>query len=147
MLFYEKKHYIYITPVFSPELAKTELLFINGFRWCIGLLGAAFALTVIKLVLRVFVREHHTQKVIGSIAKLGENSLSIYCLSVSLLSWALPIFYGKIVDIVGRNIMAENMLIFNFLFTPMLAVLYCFGLYFVVLLFKKCKIHEVIFGR
>lgn len=47
----------------------------------------------------------------------------------------------------GVNIFAENMVIYNYVFTPLLTLLFAAGLYAVVQLMKKWRIHQLIFGR
>lgn len=147
MLFFEKKHYIYVTPIFASGISWKDRLLIAGFRWAIGLVGCVFVLVCIKALFDAVVKTERIPKAAAAIAKLGENSLSIYCLSVSLLSWYLPKIYTRIVQVLGGNLFAENMAVFNFVFTPLLTAAYCFGLYGVILLMKRTKLHAIIFGR
>lgn len=147
LLFYENKHYIYITPIYQSGMAWSDVIWINGFRWLIGLVGSVFVLGVIWVIYNGVVTGKRISRSMVAIAKLGENSLSIYCLSVSLLSTYLPIVYGWLLAHTGSNIFAENMLVYRFLFTPLLTALYCLGLYGCVVALKKSKLHGVIFGR
>ena len=145
--FYEMKHFIYITPVFTPDIERKMLLEINLFRWAIGFAGSLFVLTLTRLVFHFCEGSKAVSGLLRGLSKLGENSLAIYCLSVPLLSFYLSLVYDKFLQYAGRNIFAENILVYNYAFTPVLTVLYCFGLYFVVFMMKKLKIHKFFFGR
>lgn len=145
--FYETRHYIYVSPVFSSEMGLMNSITISGFRWAIGLAGCVFVLTVIRLLFDLTVQESRTPAIWQGVARLGENSLAIYCLSVSLLSGYLPQIYAAVVHGLGGNLPAENWFVYNLLLTPLLSLGYCFGLYALVQLLKKWNLHEVIFGR
>lgn len=140
---YEWTHYIYLIPIWGTEYPGWFYLKTNAFRLLIGFAGSAFVLVLVELVLRKLDQSSFV-RVLG---KLGENSLQIYCLSVPLLSGYLPIVYEKLMQPFGYNILAENMTVFNFLFTPLLAAAYCAGLYALVLLLKKLRLHGLMFGR
>lgn len=99
-----------------------EWITISAFRWAIGLVGCLFVLCIISLLSRLIKEE--SMKAMKWIPCLGENSLAIYCLSVSLLSSYLPRIYNWIVQMLGYNLFAENMMLYNLVFTPLLTVLY-----------------------
>ena len=145
--FYENHYYIYITPIFTQSLKASELLWINGFRWSIGFAGSLFVLTVTWILFSKQKADRFRCRIFAFLAKLGENSLTIYCISIPLLSYYLSKVYDRFLLVAGRNIFAENMLLFNFVFTPILSVLYCFLLYYVVIFMKKIRIHRIIYGR
>jgi len=143
--FYRKEHYIYLTPFLSENHGIAELLRINGFRIFIGMAGSIFVLVLTELLLKLL--RSRLPWLVKALAKLGENSLQIYILSVPLLSGYLPVVYEKAMQIFGRNVLAENMLVYNFLFTPLLTADVGAGLYLVVQLLRKWKLHGLIFGR
>lgn len=147
LCFYKSRHLIYMTPVYTPDMDLTALIQLNLFRWGIGFAGS---LTVLLLTGKLFewtVTQDRIPVILKLVAKLGENSLAIYCLSISLLSYYLSKIFDRILLITGSNIFAENMLVYNFAFTPALTLAYCFGLYGAVQLLKKLKLHKLIFGR
>jgi hypothetical protein len=125
----------------------SQMISINGFRWGIGFAGSLFLLAVMDLLFKITVDRQKTPGILQMLGKLGENSLAVYCISVSLLSYYLPKIYDRFLLVTGRNIFAENMLVYNFIFTPVLTIIYSFGLYWVVQLMKRMKIHRLIFGR
>lgn len=42
---------------------------------------------------------------------------------------------------------AENMIIYNFIFTPLLAVVYSIGLLLLIRLLKKYNLYKLLFGK
>ena len=147
LAFFETEHYIYITPVYSPVLGLTESLKIDVFRWGIGFAGSVCLMTLLDLVFRLWKVEKETPRLIKALSRMGENSLQIYCLSEPLLSGYLPHVYRKLMDPFGGNLFAENMTVYNFVLTPVLAVAYAVLLYSLVLLLRRVKLHSLIFGR
>ena len=144
---YDARHFIYITPVYAPDMDVWYLVKLNGYRWLIGFVGSGFVLSLTDLLYNRTVDRGRVPSIVKILEKLGENSLAIYCVSISLLTYYLPKIYDRFALAVGRNVFGENLLVYNFLFTPLLTVLYCVGLYHVVLFMKKIKIHGLIFGR
>ena len=148
MLFYQKKHYIYITPIFDFSKPILTWASVSAFRWIIGLVGSIFMIDILKRLHNAFYdRRSGCSILLNFVSKLGENSLSVYCLSVSLLSYYLPRLYNLFVDMAGRNVFAENMFFFNLVFTPALACIYSLVLYAIILVLKKYKLHRIIFGK
>lgn len=145
LLFYQKKHYIYITPIYDSRMPAMEWITISAFRWAIGLVGCLFVLCIISLLSRLIKEE--SMKAMKWIPCLGENSLAIYCLSVSLLSSYLPRIYNWIVQMLGYNLFAENMMLYNLVFTPLLTVLYALILLGAIRVLKKCNLYHLIFRR
>lgn len=147
MLFYEKKHYIYITPMFSEELGLAASMEIALFRWAIGFVGSIWMLTIMEFLLSLGSRISLWRRCLEAVSWMGRNSLQVYCLSVSLLSGYLPHLYRKFTELIGGNIFAENELLYDYLFMPVLAAVWAAGLCCMVLLLKKTRLHKLIFGR
>lgn len=145
--FYESKHLIYFTPVYTPDVELMEQIALNGFRWGIGFAGSLAVLIVSNWGFRLLDGRKYGARFLELLAKLGENSLAIYCLSVALLSGYLSKVMDRVVLMAGRNVLADHMVLYNWVYTPAITVLYCIGLYYVVLFMKKIKIHGLIFGR
>ena len=145
--FYRTEHYIYVTPMFSAEKGLAESLRIDLFRFLIGLAGSGCCFILTSLVLDRLPADGRTPKLLTALSRLGENSLPIYCLSVSLLSGYLPHIIHKCMEPFGYNLLAENWVFYNLVFTPLLAAIYCAGLLAVVRLLRKTGIHTLFFGR
>lgn len=145
--FYETKHYIYITPMFSEELGLWGSVEIALFRWLIGFVGSVWMLTIMEFLMLLGERMTLVQSLLEAVSCLGRNSLQMYCLSLSLLSGYLPHIYDKFVELTGTHPFAKHVIAYDFLFTPVLAVIWSVLLYSVVLLMRKYKVHKLIFGR
>ena len=145
--FYKYWHLIYMTPVYTPEMELLDLLQLNGFRWGIGFAGSLFVLILSRWGFCFLEGRKVGNRVLQMLAKLGENSLAIYCISVVLLSRYLSKIFDRILLVAGRNVVTENMILYDWVFTPALTLVYCVGLYYVVLFMKKIKIHGLVFGR
>lgn len=144
---YSSKHFIYLTPIYSPERGLLESMQINLLRYAAGIAGSVFVLTLTELLLNWLEKNGQKRLLLTAFSRLGEHSLQIYCLSAPLLSYFLPIAYGKVVQLLGGNLFAQNMLLFHLLLMPALSAAYALGLYLLVVLLKKTKIHGLIFGR
>ena len=144
LLFLQKKHYIYTSGIISSN-SITELIMIDGFRWAIGFAGSIFMLTIIELLYRfVFVKK---PAIIKPIECLGRKSLQMYCISVSVLSFWLPKLYAKMCNLLGNNIFASNIIVYNCIFTPLVAVVFSILIYYIVKLLERIRISKVLFGR
>ena len=144
---YETKHYIYITPMFSEELGLCASLEIAFFRWFAGFVGSVWMLAIMEFLLWLGSGIPSVQSCLQAISLLGRNSLQIYCLSASLLSGYLPHLYRKFTELAGNDLFAGKAMVYDFLFTPVLAAVFSVFLYFVVVLLKKCRLHRLVFGR
>ena len=145
--FYETKHYIYITPMFSEEIELSASVEITLFRCTIGFVGSIWWLSVVELMLHLCGRIPAMQSCMSAVSNWGRNSLQIYCLSVPLIYGYVRNVYRKFVELVGGNLFAQNILVYDFLFTPILAVVCAVFLSGFVVLMKKYKLHKLIFGR
>ena len=117
----------------------------NGFQWLLGISGSVFVLLLIEIIHKGMI----TKKPIIAkpISSLGKKSLQVYCISVSLLSFWLPIIFGKVCGLIGRNIFVSHMWFYNFVLTPIIAVVYAVLIYYFVKLLEKIKVGKLIFGR
>ena len=147
LAFYQTEHFIYVTPMLSAENGLIYSLGIDLFRFLIGLAGSGCCFVLVSLVLGKLPADGQIPKPLAALSRLGENSLQVYCLSVSLLSGYLPHIIHKCMEPFGYNLLAENWVFYNLVFTPLLAAIYCAGLLAVVKLLRKAGIHTLIFGR
>ena len=145
--FYQKKHYIYVTPMYSEELGLAESLRIAAFRCLIGFVGSISMLTVVEALIHLGNRTTVLKRYLLPVSLLGRNSLQVYCLSVSLLSGYFRHLYRKLVEVMGGNLFAKNVVVYDFVFTPLIAIASAVCLYYIVVLMKKCSLHRLVFGR
>ena len=145
---YEKKHYIYTTGIYSDKYSLGEIIGIDLYRWLIGLVGSIFVLTLLNLVYKRHICKANKHLISTMLAKIGSKSLQMYIISIPLLSTYLYIGFPKILEIfAAENLLVRNMFIYNFIFTPLLTIVYSFGLYGVLKLLEKAKISKIMFGR
>lgn len=145
--FYRTEYLIYLSPVFPAGANASAVLSLNLYRFCVGISGIGFCLVLCESIFQLCLKRPSFPKVLNGMALLGENSLSVYCLSLSLLSGILASIVHKCMEPFGTNILAKNMLLYNFFFTPLLALGYSCGLLFAVFLLKQTKLHALIFGK
>lgn len=140
-------HFIYSISDYKEWMSMGEQVRVGLFRYLIGFAGSAFVLVLVELLFKVTVEKGKVPKLLKAVSKLGENSLQIYCLSAPLLSGWLSVLFEKLMEPVGYNIFAKSWVIYDLFLTLLVALLYAVGLYFLVWLMKKCKLHKIIFGR
>ena len=142
MCFYEKKHYIYTSGLFGGDTIM-ESLYIDFFRWAIGLFGS---ITVIWLCEIVFTRIKHGRLTAG-IENLGKDSLAVYALSVSLLSYWLPRVSNKMLSVLTWIDWNKYIWLYNLIITPIVAIAYSCVLLLIIRGLKKVGAYRLIFGR
>lgn len=148
MLFYEKKHFIYTTGLFPHDnYSLTQMLFIDAYRWLIGLVGSIFAITILHIIYEHFTLKCNKPVVSTALAKLGKCSIKIYTFSVPFLSTYLSFLFPKMLSLLNiNNIFVTNALVYNFVFTLSLALVYAFTLYYFVKIIDKTKLSKIMFG-
>lgn len=149
LCFFEKKHYIYITGLIpNDKYSTTEMLFIDAYRWLIGLVGSVFIITILEFIYNQVIVKRKKHIISTALSKIGKKSLQIYVLSIPLLSNFLSYFLPRVLNILKiDNFLVKNMVFYNFGFTLFLAILYAFGLFYFVILLEKLKVTKVMFGR
>lgn len=78
---------------------------------------------------------------------LGKNSLEVYIISVIILSYYLPIIIKKINNFNYYNIIINNQIVYNYVVTILLAILYSKLCLTIINILRKLKISNIIFGR
>ena len=141
-LMFEKKHYIYTSGLLGGNTL-VESLFIDLFRWTIGLF-ASIAIIWICLIIYRYIKFWEITK---AVQKLGVDSLAIYALSVSFLSYWLPKLFAVILNSLPWIDWNKYIWIFNFMITPFVAVVYAVFLLFLVKILKKFNAYSLLFGR
>ena len=149
LCFFEKKHYIYTTGLFANSSYNAhQMLLIDAYRWAIGLVGSVFMITVLQFIYHNISLKVKKPWLSIGLSKMGQKSLQIYAFSVAFLSFYLSHYFLRLLSILNiDNIFAENMMIYNYVFTPILAIGYAFALYFVVIIFEKMKVSRIMFGK
>ncbi len=141
LLFFTKEHYIYTSGVFGGRTLK-ESLQIDFFRWLVGLFGSVAVVWISSFAYKRF-KSHLLD---GFLRLLGENSLAIYILQSSLLSFYLPIIARTLLKHIPWINWNECIIVY-WLVTFMVAVFYSLLILQIVKLLKKINAHALIFGR
>lgn len=119
---------------------------LDFFQYIIGLVGCVFALTILEIIFNLLYERK--KSLLFPLSKVGQMSLQIYVLSIIFLSSWLPTIYSKIIEIFSLgNILAHNMLMYNFVYTFILSIAYTFILYFITKAIYKIRIGKMIFSR
>ena len=142
LFFFQKKHYIYTSGLLGGE-NRVDSLKIVFFRWAIGLFGSIAAIFVCRGVYKLI----NNAKICGGIEQLGQNSLAVYALSISLLSYWLTRISEKVIVLFPVIEWNNHIWFFNLIVTPVVAVLYSVALLLIIKLLKKIKLYRFIFGR
>ena len=144
LVFFEKKHYIYTTGLIGSQYSIREYLYIDIFRWAIGLVGSVFVLTFVFLVFRLKV----FQKLFDCFEKLGKYTLHIYVYQVILLLRFGELAVNLILKILGTyNVLPEWALLFHIVIVPVLTVISTIFFYFLSKWLNKFKFIQAVFGR
>lgn len=141
LIYYKKDYFIYTTGILGGK-SLSESLLIDCYRWCIGFFGCASVAWLSKLIFNRSARfSFHKLLLI-----LGENSLAVYVLSVSLLSYYLPRIMGFLLKRLTW-INWNNYISVYYVITFVIAVCYSLLILWFVKILKKTNAHALIFGR
>ena len=148
ILFFDKKHFIYTTGLFD-RLNFFGQINTDIFRWLIGLSGSIFMLNIVQLISKISKSNNFINSITEKIVYLGVNSLEFYCISTSVLSFWLPKIVNYIILPLNdmKNILVNNMFVYNFVLTPLLAILFSLFIYLILFIIRKIKLNKIIFGR
>ena len=147
LIFYNKEHYIYTSGLHFSLPLSSDIVFVDLYRWLIGFVGSIFTITVIKYAFNYLYEKTLLSKLRLYICYLGKKSLQIYVLQSFFLEYCLNWGYEKIVKYLGYNILYKNTLLYNFLYTPLIAITYSIILALIIIVLEKTKINKIIFGR
>lgn len=143
---YQKCHYINTTGIVGHGYSFTEHMEINLLRWTIGLAGSVAILILIGIIYYRFHNSSIFQVLMCGVECLGKYSLEVYALSVSLLSSYLP-FISKHIMVSLNISLFSHIYVFDWIITPMIAVIYSGGLLLLTTFLYKFGIGKFIFGE
>lgn len=145
--FYETNDSFYLTPVYDRYIGITASIQVNAYRLATGLAGSLFVMTLLWEAVRLVWGKQQFRLLLKPLAKMGENSLQIYCISTAVISGYLPVLYPMIDAAIGYDPFAGRMWLYDFVFTPLLALGYAAVIGIMIWCLKKLKVHSLIFGR
>lgn len=146
--FFHRRDYIYTSEInpFSSEYGIMGQIGIDIFRWIIGLVGSVFVITILLFLYKNVMGE--SCKVWSFWGNIGQYTMQIYVMQSFVLSTIINLLYIKVTSDIGYNILAQNMVLYNFVWTPLISALLmavfttvaeCVG--------KKPKLSKMLFGR
>lgn len=144
--YYSPNSYIYTTGITNFESISKFIaqLKIDVYRYAVGLCGAVFVLMIVEYCVRHF----KDSKVIRQIAGFGTMSLQIYVMQKVAVEYLAVGCWAKIISILGLNPITKSIVLYDWFFTVLFAVIGCKVLYEITLLIKKKPIvSKVLFGR
>ena len=139
---YSKKHYIYISGILGGETLLQSIQ-IDLFRWIIGVFGSIAVMWICSLLYGLI----KNSKSASIIEKLGQDSLAVYALSMSILNYWLPKFTRMIMRVCGDINWNRSIWVYNLIVTPFVAITYSFLLLIIVKGLKKANAYRLILGR
>ena len=144
--FMKREHFIY-TSGLAGDVGLLRHMPVNLYRWALGLAGSLFMMCCIRLVFTVLNAKPFGARILAPADKLGQKSLQVYALSVIILSEYIPFVYQQIVNIIGSNILNFNHILYDVLWTPLIAVGVAVLLVGITKLLELLQISKIIFGR
>lgn len=152
MFFFQSKHLIYTTGIIADS-SLLEIVKINVFRWAVGFIGSLFFLSIIEPYYQLIViRNLNKSKksvLTLSLNELGTNSLQYYTVSVTIVSFWFNYFYKILLNTVPSisTFIASHILLHNFILTPIITILFCLILYFLIKLINNTFLCQIFFGK
>lgn len=143
---FHKEHYIYISGIIGNGYAFKEHLMINLLRWAVGFAGCISCIVISSAIYQRVHNKLLANPVLRGVENLGIYSLEVYALSVSLLSAYLPSISRLILINILRIDLVEYKAIYDFVITPLIAIAYSFGLYWLARLLYRIHAGEYVFG-
>lgn len=140
---YKKEHYIYITGIFGGSNLRHTIM-IDCIRWSIGFLGS---LAVCWIVYKIIEKFKSNNLLYNWLKDIGRDSISMYILSVSLLSGWLSDFSAVILGLVPYFSIQEHIIIYNILITPFITIVYLNAIQLVIKFLKSIGAYRIIFNR
>lgn len=149
LFIFKKKHYIYLSGILCKTYGVWGCIDLNLFRWIIGLVGCIAVISISKLIFDVFIKNKREMPPKIAFAKLGEKSLQMYVLQSIIVSFWLKLFYSLFIIIVPSVdvFFARNIIIYNLVFTVILAIVMSFITYFFNKSLDRLRISYIIFKR
>lgn len=144
--YYSSNSYIYTTGITNFETISKFMaqLKIDIYRYAIGLCGAVFVIMVVEYCTEYF----RNSKVVRKIAGFGAMSLQIYVMQKIAVEYLAVGCWAKIISVLGFNPLTENTVLYDWVFTLLLALIGCEILYQITLLVKKTTmLSKILFGR
>lgn len=145
LCFYREEHYIYTSGIIGGTYSIFEYIFIDFYRWAIGLIGSIAVLSVVGFFFNKFYKHESKNRIVNLFSAFGKNSLQIYCLSNVLVAATLKPIVSMVYDRFSIELNIIQLL--AVLVMPVIALVYT-GLFLgVVKVFDRIKLSKILFGK
>lgn len=141
--YFTRDCYIYTTGL-TGRIGVVKHMYVNMFRWAIGLFGSASVIIIVKYLYNLKIIKG---SILTLLSQLGEKSMQVYVISAIILSNYLGVIMKRVVTVIEHNIFIKNTFIYDMVFTLLFAIIYSILSLLIIRLFEKTKINRVIFGR
>ncbi len=140
---YTREVYIYVSGLnpLRSSYGFFEQTIYNIIRWLVGFIGSYGIATITYLCYK------KSKFLCGYISHLGQISLQIYVVQHLLLEIIFRNIYISICNNVGYSILQTNMVLFNFVYSILIAVVFSIIILLFTMCLNKLKISKVFFGR
>lgn len=140
---FQRNTFIYLSGInIHTEFGiNTHQLNVDLFRWSIGLIGSIGLMVVIELLIRLPYVQFVLKILFG---KIGTMSLQIYVTQRLLLETVYAIQLKQFVQLHEFTLFTQNIPLFNFYWTPLIAVLFALTIYCFVKIIQKISLLNLI---
>ncbi|MEE3325234.1 MAG: acyltransferase family protein [Methanosphaera sp.] len=147
LFFFHKRDYIYTSGInpFNSSYGVKIQIGIDLYRWMLGVVGSIFIITILLFIYS----KTKSMKFWTLISNVGQNTLQIYVLQALILERIFSMIYAKITLTIDSNLLAKNMVLYNFVWTPLLTIILLVVFMVIISFMKKRlpKFSKFIFGR
>lgn len=142
--FFHRDMYIYISGIipWQSSFGFWTQIRIDAYRWILGFTGIGFVVVFMKYAVEI----PFLHIVVCGLKEIGSYTLQIYILQ----RWLIDQWGGKIYKELFSNYISitQNTVIYNYLVTPLIALISLFLIYVLILVIRKHeKINQILFAR
>lgn len=145
--FFHREYYIYtsgMTRIINSKGMWKQIL-IDVYRWVLGGSGTIAFVGFMLWLLRI--TQGKCKKAKAAIKLLGMKSMQVYILQSLLLERLFKRLYKALTEWFDLSWVVSNQMIYSFIITPMIALIFAVVIIWSVKAFEKMRIEKMLFGR
>lgn len=149
MPFFHRDNYIYTTGLakIAGEKGWGTQIYLDAFRWFLGLCGVGAVCFLVCRFVSPFLSGTR-EKLAQGIFRLAGVSLQIYILQSILLERVFKSVFARFCQqFPPMQSLVSHTVVYSLILTPLVALIFSFGLYFLSVLFRKMRVSTLLFGR
>ncbi len=146
LIFYSRDCYIYTSGlwIFNRHEPWWRQLGIDLYRYMVGLFGSIAVLSVAK---KLYSAVNKESLVSSLVIRLGTISLEIYILQRYLVERFGAAAFSRLVNYMGENYFAKNLVVFDFVITSLAAVAAALIMDRIIYALQRVTVSKYVFGR